>query len=57
MKEQARVAIDLGAESCRVSLLRFVNGNPAIELIHRFPNGPIHRGASLHWPLAQSCRP
>jgi len=43
----------LGAESCRVSLLRFVNGNPAIELIHRFPNGPIHRGASLHWPLAQ----
>ena len=51
MKDQARVAIDLGAESCRVSLLRFLNGKPAIELIHRLPNGPVHRGASLHWPL------
>ncbi len=53
MKDQARVAIDLGAESCRVSLLRFLNGKPAIELIHRLPNGPVHRGASMHWPLAQ----
>jgi len=53
MKDQARVAIDLGAESCRVSLLRFLNGKPAIQLIHRLPNGPVHRGASLHWPLAQ----
>ena len=51
MKDQARVAIDLGAESCRVSLLRFINGKPAIELIHRLPNGPVHRGASMHWPL------
>src|ERR1035437_8087086 len=51
MQERARVAIDLGAESCRVSLLRWVSGKPKIEVIHRIPNGPVHRGASLHWPL------
>lgn len=48
---RARVAIDLGAESCRVSLLRWVNGQPAIELVHRIANGPVHGGASLRWPL------
>jgi rhamnulokinase len=51
MQEPARVAIDLGAESCRVSLLRWENGKPRIEVVHRIPNGPVHRGASLHWPL------
>ncbi len=51
MQEPARVAIDLGAESCRVSLLRWENGNPKIEVVHRIPNGPVRRGASLHWPL------
>jgi rhamnulokinase len=52
MQEPARIAIDLGAESCRVSLLRWDGARPGIELIQRFPNGPVHRGASLHWPLA-----
>jgi rhamnulokinase len=51
MPERARVAIDLGAESCRVSLLRWIDGAPRIEIIHRIPNGPVHRGGSLHWPL------
>jgi rhamnulokinase len=53
MQEPARVAIDLGAESCRVSLLRWVDGKPAIEVIHRIPNGPRHRGETLYWPLKQ----
>jgi rhamnulokinase len=52
MPEPARVAIDLGAESCRVSLLQWTGGEPKIEVIHRIPNGPVHRGDSLHWPLA-----
>jgi rhamnulokinase len=52
MQQPARVAIDLGAESCRVSLLRWRGENPAIDVIHRIPNGPVHRGDSLHWPLA-----
>jgi rhamnulokinase len=51
MQEPARIAIDLGAESCRVSLLRWVDSAASIEVVHRIPNGPIHRGSSLHWPL------
>jgi rhamnulokinase len=51
MQEPARVAIDLGAESCRVSLLRWTDGKPSVEVIHRIPNGPKHRGNSLHWAL------
>jgi rhamnulokinase len=51
MQEPARVAIDLGAESCRVSLLRWESGTPKIEVIHRIPNAPVHIGSSLRWPL------
>ncbi len=51
MQQPARVAIDLGAESCRVSLLRWDGGKPVIDLMHRIPNGPMHRGNSLHWPI------
>ena len=32
------VAVDLGAESCRVSLLRWIDGQPEIRLVHRFAN-------------------
>ncbi len=46
---RARVAIDLGAESCRVSLLRWTNGVPRIDLIHRIPNGPVHVDGALQW--------
>jgi rhamnulokinase len=28
-----------------------MDGKPSIEVIHRIPNGPVHRGLSLHWPL------
>lgn len=51
MLEPARIAIDLGAESCRVSLLRWHQGKPGIEVVHRIPNGPIRQGKSIHWPL------
>jgi rhamnulokinase len=53
MQEPARVAIDLGAESCRVSLLRWIDDKPNIEVIHRIPNGPVHEGSSLHWSLTR----
>jgi rhamnulokinase len=45
------VAIDLGAESCRVSLLQWNGDEPQIELIHRSSNGPIAQGTSLRWNL------
>jgi rhamnulokinase len=50
-QQPARIAIDLGAESCRVSLLRWIDGKPIIEVVHRIPNGPVHRGSTLRWPL------
>jgi rhamnulokinase len=50
------IAIDLGAESCRVSLLRFINGDPHIELVHRHPNAPVERNGELHWDLQQITR-
>ena len=51
MSNSARIAIDLGAESCRVSLLRWQGNVAWIELIHRFVNGPVHRGSSMRWPI------
>ncbi|MGD0628633.1 MAG: FGGY family carbohydrate kinase [Terracidiphilus sp.] len=51
MQEPARIAIDLGAESCRVSLLRWIDDQPSIELVHRIPNGPVHHDRQMHWPL------
>jgi rhamnulokinase len=50
---QAMVAIDLGAESCRVSLLRWIDGVPHIELVHRHANAPIHGNGGLRWDLGQ----
>jgi rhamnulokinase len=49
--ELARVAVDLGAESCRVSLLRWEEGAPRITLVHRIPNGPVNQGGHLRWDL------
>ncbi len=49
---RALVAVDLGAESCRVSLLRWVDGKAEIQLVNRFLNGPVERETGLHWPLA-----
>jgi len=49
--ELARVAVDLGAESCRVSLLRWEEGAPRITLVHRIPNGPVAQGGHLRWDL------
>jgi rhamnulokinase len=48
---RALVAIDLGAESCRVSLLRWQAGAPVVEMLHRITNGPVQVGEHLHWPL------
>jgi rhamnulokinase len=51
MQKAARVAIDLGAQSCRVSLLRWLGSKPSIKVVHRIPNAPVHQGTSLHWNL------
>ena len=48
---KALVAIDLGAQSCRVSLLRWNGNKPEIEVIHRFSNAPIAAGEHLLWDI------
>ncbi|HEY2466618.1 MAG TPA: FGGY-family carbohydrate kinase [Terracidiphilus sp.] len=50
-ERHARVAIDLGAESCRVSLLRWHQDGAEISEVHRIPNAPVVRSGSHHWPL------
>lgn len=49
--QRALVAVDLGAESCRVSLLRWLDGRPCITLIHRFPNAAMPSNGGLRWNL------
>jgi rhamnulokinase len=49
--ERALIAVDLGAESCRVSLLRWVAGRPEITLVHRFANAPREVVGGLRWDL------
>ena len=51
MSQKAVVAIDLGGESCRVSLLRWTQGSPQWQLVHRFPNGPVAEGKRLYWDV------
>ena len=48
---RALVAVDLGAESCRVSLLRWVAGPPVITVVHRFANAPRETEGGLRWDL------
>ena len=48
---RAMVAVDLGAESCRVSLLRWRGDEPEIAMVHRIANGPVQEGEHLYWPL------
>lgn len=53
---RALVAVDLGAQSCRVSLLRWQDGVPAWQLIHRVENGPLSSARGLIWPLEAIAR-
>jgi rhamnulokinase len=48
---RASIAVDLGAESCRVSLLRWVAGKPDITVVHRFANAPREVEGGLRWDL------
>ena len=51
-KKPVLVAVDLGAESCRVSLLRWMDGQPEIRLVHRFANSARDEGNGLRWDMA-----
>jgi rhamnulokinase len=47
------VAVDIGAQSCRVSLLRWNENQPHIDTIHRFTNGPVASDAGLRWDIVR----
>ena len=48
---RALVAIDLGAQSCRASLLRWNGDEPRIEVVHRFSNEPLSTREGLCWDM------
>src|SRR5262245_25460779 len=50
---KALVAVDLGAQSCRVSVLRWKNGDPELRVVHRFANAPVSSDQGLHWDIAR----
>ena len=52
---RAVVAVDLGAQSCRVSLLRWFADGPSIELVHRVANAPVEQDGTLRWDLPMIC--
>lgn len=45
------LAIDLGAESGRGMLGRFDGQRLELELVHRFPNGPVRTLDTMHWDV------
>lgn len=47
------MAVDLGAQSCRVSLLRWPGGEPEIRVVHRFRNAPIETKQGLRWDITR----
>jgi rhamnulokinase len=52
---KAVVAVDLGAQSCRVSILRWDHGEPEITVVHRFANQPVPTHEGLRWNLDAIC--
>jgi rhamnulokinase len=46
---RAVAAVDLGATSGRVMIGRIGEGRLDLELVSRFPNGPVEREDGLHW--------
>jgi rhamnulokinase len=43
------IAIDLGAESGRVTRVGFDGERVRLDEVHRFPNGPVQVNGTLHW--------
>lgn len=48
---KAIIAVDLGAQSCRISLLRWTTSGPSIHLVHRFANSPQSTSRGLRWDI------
>jgi rhamnulokinase len=53
---RALIAVDLGAQSCRISLLQWQSGQPVITLAYRFANAPYRKNGELRWDLSSMSR-
>lgn len=54
---RARIAMDLGAESCRVTLLRWTDAGPVLQSVARIANAPYtDADGALRWPLRELVR-
>src|SRR5437016_4620596 len=51
--EKKLLAFDLGAESGRAVLGLFDGQQLKLEVVHRFPNGPVRTLDTLHWDVLQ----
>lgn len=51
MAEQVFIAVDLGASSGRVLTGVFDGSKLRLDELHRFDNGPVAVGSSLHWDV------
>src|SRR2546421_9328154 len=49
--DQKLLAFDLGAESGRGVLGHFDGQRLRLEVVHRFPNGPVRTLDTLHWDV------
>jgi rhamnulokinase len=49
--EKKLLAFDLGAESGRGVLGLFDGGQLRLEVVHRFPNGPVRTLETMHWDV------
>ncbi|MFJ2551163.1 rhamnulokinase family protein [Microbacterium sp. NPDC087591] len=49
MSTRSVAAVDLGASSGRIMIGRIGEGVLDLELVSRFPNGPVERADGLHW--------
>ncbi|TFG71062.1 MAG: rhamnulokinase [Anaerolineales bacterium] len=50
-QDQVYLAVDLGAESGRVIAGHFNGQRVELEVMHRFPNGPVNVMGSLNWDI------
>ncbi len=49
--DQVYLAVDLGAESGRIIAGHFDGQRVKLEVMHRFPNGPVNVMGSLYWDI------
>lgn len=47
------VAVDIGASSGRVILGRMGSDGPALQIVHRFPNGAVEVDGTLRWDVRE----